>query len=223
MRSAGAQLRAQSQPFVATRDSLRLYYVGRPVGWERYEFTQLGSGSQLVSDFDYIDRGRRNHLAGTMTLGANFQPQALIVERVTDTSRTVTTRVTFTGREATVLRNGVTSQAAVPATAFALSPYQPLSQHLALVRFWLAHDQPATLSVVPGGPVNQVRIVRSGVDSLAGDSGPIVLTRYTIDGVMWGIEYLWLDGQGRMAMFASAAGGLSFKAVRAALVPGSMH
>ncbi|MEP6778732.1 MAG: amidohydrolase family protein, partial [Gemmatimonadaceae bacterium] len=45
-------------------------------------------------------------------------------------------------------------------------------------------------------------------------------TRYTIDGVIWGINYLWLDSEGRLAMFATGGGGgLSFKTVRAALVP----
>jgi imidazolonepropionase-like amidohydrolase len=48
----------------------------------------------------------------------------------------------------------------------------------------------------------------------------VLLTRYTIDGVIWGINYLWLDGDGRLAMFATGGGGgLSFKTVRAALLP----
>ena len=39
-------------------------------------------------------------------------------------------------------------------------------------------------------------------------------------GVIWGINYLWLDAEGRMAMFATGGGGgLSFKTVRAALLP----
>jgi imidazolonepropionase-like amidohydrolase len=36
--------------------------------------------------------------------------------------------------------------------------------------------------------------------------------------VVWGTEYAWLDGSERLAMFASAAGGLSTKGVRADLV-----
>jgi len=29
----------------------------------------------------------------------------------------------------------------------------------------------------------------------------MLLTRYSIEGVVWGLEYLWLDETGRMAMF----------------------
>ena len=205
--------------FVPVTDSLRLYYVGRPVGWERYEFSRNGAGSTLVADFDYVDRGRRNHLSSITTLGANYAPQSLELTRLTDTSRTVTTRIVVTGNTATVLRAGTTTDVSLPDVAFALAPYQPVSQHLALLRYWLAHGQPATLAVVPGGPVNAVAIARSGVDTLDADAARVVLVRYTIDGVVWGREYLWVDAHGRLAMFTSAAGGLSFKAVRAELAP----
>ncbi|MEP6835290.1 MAG: amidohydrolase family protein [Gemmatimonas sp.] len=207
------------QAFAAVHDSLRLYYVGRPVGWERYDFTSDASGLQLTADFDYVDRGRRNRIQSTMLLDARYAPKKLDVARVADTARTPVTRVDVVGRHATVWRNGKLSDVVMPAVAFAISPYQPLSQHLALLRYWMAHGAPATLSIVPGGPVNTVAIKRAGVDTLGTGSSRILLTRYTIDGVVWGLEYLWIDAQGRIAMFASAAGGLSMKGVQAELVP----
>ena len=210
---------ARRLPFADVTDSLRLYYVGRPVGWEHYRWATHGDGTQLVADFDFVDRGRRNHMGATLSLGADMQPQSLEVARVTDSARTVTVRVDVQGDRATVLHNGAITQATLPAVAFALAPYQPVSQHLALVRYWLSHGRPLRLAVVPGDPLNAVTIKRSGLDTLANAGAPLVLTRYSIDGVVWGLEYLWLDADGRLAMFASAAGGLSFKAVRAALVP----
>jgi imidazolonepropionase-like amidohydrolase len=184
----------------AQRDSLRLYYVGRPVGWEHYVLEPDGVGSRLVADFDYVDRGRRIHLASTTLMDARYAPRQLEVVRVTDTSRTPMRKIDD-----------------VPAGAFALSQYQPLSQHLALIRFWQAHGSPASVNVVVGSPVNTVAIRKRGVDTVA--STGTILTRYTIDGVVWGTEYLWLDAQQRLAMFAAAGGGLSFKGVRAELVP----
>src|SRR5207302_1359760 len=47
----------------------------------------------------------------------------------------------------------------------------------------------------------------------------VSLTRYTIDGVIWGLEYAWLDDAGRLAFFTAGGGGLSFKEVRADLIP----
>ncbi len=203
----------------AYSDSLRLFYVGRPVGWERFSIESHGGGWTLSSDFDYIDRGRRNHLAAALEMDATYAPQNLEVTRIGDTTTTFIARVRITGRKAHIARNNLSSEVDLPPVAFALSPYQPLAQHLALFRYWQAHKSPTSMALVPGGPVNSVHIERSGVDSLVGGMTPLVLTRYAIDGVVWGREYLWIDRDGRLAMFASAAGGLSFKAIRAELVP----
>ena len=211
--------RAQVAPPSAEVDSLRLYYVGRAVGWEHYALEPAGDGSVLRADFDYIDRGRRIHLASSTTMDARYSPRHLDVWRVSDTTRTIVTSVDVSGSHASVMRNGVASTVDLAAQSFALSAYQPMSQHLALVRYWQAHGMPTTVAVVPGGPTNSVEIRKRGVDTVSSNGTRALLTRYTIDGVVWGTEYLWLDAQQRLAMFASAAGGLSFKAVRAELVP----
>jgi imidazolonepropionase-like amidohydrolase len=216
---AGLPASVAAQSPRTTVDSLRLYYVGRPVGWERYTLETIASGMQLTADFDYIDRGRRNHLQGTTSMAADYAPRHLEVARVADTTRTVATRVDVEHGKASVLRNGQTTTVDLPAVAFALAPYQPVSQHLALLRYWKAHGSPATIAVVPGGPTNRVSIAKFGVDSVTVGGRRTALTRYGVDGVVWGREYVWLDARERFAMFASAAGGLSFKAVRAELVP----
>jgi imidazolonepropionase-like amidohydrolase len=203
-----------------TSDSLRLYYVGRPVGWERYDFTLGKDGKQFTADFDYIDRGRRIHLASTMVLAPDYSPRHLEVARIADTTHTIVTRVDVNGQTASVVRNGQTADVALPSVAFALSPFQPMSQHLALLRYWRAHGSPPSMAVVPGAPTNNVAIKKLGVDSIRlADGKTVALTRYSIDGIVWGLEYAWLDTDDRLAMFATAAGGLSFKAVRADLVP----
>ncbi|MEP6618745.1 MAG: amidohydrolase family protein [bacterium] len=203
----------------ALTDSLRLYYVGRPVGWERYSLTRDSAGWTHAADFDYVDRGRRIHLASSSVMAADYASRRLEVTRFNDTTRTLATRVVVDGQHASVLRNGVTADVDLPPDAFALSQYQPMSQHLALLRYWQGRGRPASVAVVPGGPTNRVAITRRGVDSVTANGVRVVLTRYTMDGIVWGTEYIWLDDQQRLALFASAGGGLSFKGVRAELVP----
>jgi imidazolonepropionase-like amidohydrolase len=203
-----------------TTDTLRLYYLGYPIGWERYTLSPTESGVQLDADFDYIDRGRRNHVQSAMQLADDFAPRHLEVARLTDTSRTVETRVDIDGPRATVLRTGRTTSVELPRVAFAISPYTPVSQHLALLRYWMSHGSPGSVAVVPGGPTNEVRVARSGTDVLTQGDRRIVLTRYTIDGVVWGIEYVWLDDTGRFAAFTTGGGGgLSLEAIRKDLDP----
>jgi imidazolonepropionase-like amidohydrolase len=202
-----------------TSDSLRIYYVGRPVGWEHYELVAGAHDVRLTADWRYVDRGRRIHTQATMVLSPDYSPRSLQVERLADTTRTRVLAVSVDGRRARVVRRTDSSQVDLPPTAFVLSQYTPVSQHLALLRYWKAHGSPAVLAVLPGAPLNPVRIRRAGVDTVTCAGRRVLLTRYSIDGVVWGIEYAWLDSEGRLAMFTSAGGGLSTKAVRAELVP----
>jgi imidazolonepropionase-like amidohydrolase len=202
-----------------TSDSLRIYYVGRPVGWETYTLTHTAKDAQLSADWSYVDRGRRIHTTAAAQYAADYSPRTLKVDRFNDTTRTPALDVTVDGKHATVVRNGATATVELPSVAFPISQYTPVSQHLALLRYWKAHGSPASLSVFPGDPLNPVKIRQQGVDELMAGGRRVALTRYSIDGVVWGIEYAWLDPEGRLAMFASAAGGLSTKTVRAELMP----
>ena len=201
-------------------DSLRLYYLGYPIGRERFSIARDTAGIRLTADFDYTDRGRRTHLTGEVQLSGDWSPRQLVVARLTDTSRVVETAVKVSGDSATVERVAGRTRIAWPSSAFAISPYAPVSQHLALVRYWRAHGRPATLAVAPGAPTNLVRIALSGRDTILIAARRVVLDRYAIDGVVWGREYLWTDASGRLAAFTTAGGGgLSLEAIRYDLEP----
>ena len=200
-------------------DSLRIFYIGRPAGWELYKLEPSSGGMTLTSDYDYVDRGRRNHSQLTLTTGNDYSLKKYEAARLTDTSRTVTTSIEFDGTHAKVTRAAQSSDVAIPAVAYAVSGYAPTAQHLALIRYWESHGSPKTIAIVPGDP-NPVTIKKGGVDTVGKGASRVLLTRYTIDGVIWGINYLWLETDGRLAMFATGGGGgLSFKTVRAALLP----
>lgn len=202
-----------------TTDSLRIYYVGRPVGWEVYTLAHTAKDAQLTADWSYVDRGRRIHTTAAAELASDYSPRTLRVDRISDTTRTPALEVTVDGKRATVVHNGVTTTLDLPPVAFPISQYTPVSQHLALLRYWKAHGSPASLAVLPGDPLNPVRIRQQGTDEVTVGGRHVALARYSIDGVVWGIEYAWLDSEGRLAMFTSAGGGLSTKVVRAELVP----
>ena len=216
--SLGASaLSAQSSTTRGTTDSLRLYYVGRPVGWEHFSLRRT-AGLELTADFDYIDRGRRNHFASAHCARRRLRAaspggrtrRGHDAHHRDDASTSTGACVGPAEREDEHRRSS-------GQIAFAISPYTPMSQHLALLRYWKAHGSPASIAVVPGEREHGGdRKRRRRHDRL----GPlrVALTRYGIDGVVWGIEVSHgSTTPDRLAMFASAAGGLSFKAVRAEL------
>ncbi len=214
---ASAQGASDSVP---VQDRLRLYYVGYPIGWERYSITRAEpNGYEYAADFDYNDRGRRTHLVASASLARDFAPRHLEIARVTDTSRTVETRVDVNGGTAHVLSRKVEADVSLPATFAAIGGNQPVSQHLLLLRYWARHGRPHTLSAVPGGPTNELVITRRGVDTVAAGGVHEVLDRYAVDGVTWGVESVWLDREGRLAALSTTGGGLTLDAIREALVP----
>src|SRR5262245_44451354 len=85
-------------------DSLRIFYIGRPAGWEHYKLEPSSGGMTLTSDYDYVDRGRRNHSQLTLTTGNDYSVKKYEAVRLTDTSRTVTTSIEFDGTHAKVTR-----------------------------------------------------------------------------------------------------------------------
>ncbi len=202
------------------RDRLRLYYVGYPVGWEQYELTRTVTGDyRYNADFDYTDRGRRTHLVASGTTAGDFSPRHLEISRVTDTSRTVETRIDVTGASARVLSRGKEQDVALPRVVFAIGGATPLSQHLLLLRYWASHGRPRSLAAVPGGPTNTLTVTFRGRDTLDVSGRREVLDRYAVDGVTWGVESVWLDRAGRLAAISTTGGGLTLDAVREELEP----
>lgn len=202
-------------------DTLRIYYVGYPVGFERWSLEDAADGShRLTGELDYVDRGRRTHLRTDASYGADWSANQLETVRLTDTSRATDARVAVRGDSATVDFRGKREVIAVPRHVFAITGTSPVIQHLALVRYWLARGKPATITVVPGGPTNVVRVRWKGRDTLRRSGGTTVLDRYAVDGVVWGTETVWTDESGRLAAFSTAGGGgLTFEAVRLPLEP----
>ncbi|HVT39110.1 MAG TPA: amidohydrolase family protein [Gemmatimonadaceae bacterium] len=204
---------------VVITDTLRLYYMGHAIGRERYELAAGVRGYRLTADFDYLDRGRRTHIAGSARTAPDFTPELLEIRRLSDTSSRVETRVEVQGGRATVLASGKTTEVVLPSVAFAIAAHAPVTQHLLLLRYWLAHGRPRTLAVVPGGPTNVVSIEWRGRDTLQRGASLMVLDRYAVDGVVWGLESVWLDGAGRLAAITTRAGHLTLEAVREELAP----
>lgn len=205
---------------VSSTDTLRIHYVGYGVGTERYTLSTTIDGLTLSADIDYTDRARRTHLVSTLHMGSDFSPKLLEIVRLTDSTSRVDTRISVDGSTAHVIARGETTTVSMPTVATVINGTAPVTQHLALVRYWLAHGKPATLAVVPGGPTNTVHIEQRGRDTLSLNGRRLVLDRFMIEGVVWGRESLWLDSARRLAAFTTAGGGgLSFEAVRLELDP----
>ncbi len=69
-----------------------------------------------------------------------------------------------------------------------------------MVRYWRMHGSPATLKTLPRG---EVRIQDSGAESFNIGGKQVQLRKFSIRGLIWGSETLWLDAQERLIALVS--------------------
>lgn len=180
---------------------LLLHLLRHQIGEERYSVAPGDTRSTLTAHFEYHDRGATIALDGTLDFGPDYTP--LSFEAHGKTYR-------YFGVNASVPR----VEAAPP--VFTLDGMAPVSAQGLLVHYWLAHGRPASITVLPSGDRVQVR--ERGTDRL-GSPDHRMLQRYSIAGVIWGTETLWLDDRGDVAALMTTAGAMPFEAVAEPLEP----
>jgi len=212
----------QPAPSAIERGTLRLHYVQKPIGYERYEVTRDGpeDAITLTADFDFTDRGGRVQLAATLRAKADFTPISFQAKGKSYRFVNVDSDVRVEGSDAVVRADGaVESRVTLPAQFFTVDGYAPFSAQMLLLRYWKLHGQPRVLRTVPGQPTNDVFVEARGREAIRIGEKVTTLERFAIDGVVWGRETLWLDERGSLAAAITRAGGLSFEAVREDLEP----
>jgi imidazolonepropionase-like amidohydrolase len=211
--------RPAAAPVPVEKGTLRLHYVQKPIGYERYELTRDGETFQLTSAFDFTDRGGRVQLAGSLKTAADFTPIQFSAKGKSYRFVNVDAEVTVNGRTATVRSGSDTTDVPLPERFFTVDGYAPFAAQMLLLRYWMQHGRPPVLATVPGLPVNDVWIQQHGRDWFRAGGATVGLDRFVVDGVVWGRETLWLDDRGSLAAAITRAGGLSFEAVRDDLEP----
>ncbi len=201
------------------RGTLRLHYVQKPIGYENYEIARDGDGLTLTSDFDFTDRGGRVQLAATLRTAADYTPRSFKAAGKSYRFVNVDSEIRIEGSAAIVKADGAEVRVALPPAFYTVDGYAPFAAQLLLLRYWKQHGEPRVIRTVPGLPTNEVLIERRGREAIRIGSTVVRLERYSIDGVVWGRETVWLDQRGALAAAVTRAGGLSFEAVREDLEP----
>jgi imidazolonepropionase-like amidohydrolase len=216
----------QASPAPMERGTLRLYYLQKPIGYERYEISPDGPNPstadalKLTADFDFTDRGGRVQLAATLRTKSDFTPLSFEAKGKSYRFVNVDSNVRVEGSDALVRADGAAeSRVTLPAQLFTVDGYAPFSVQMLLLRYWKQHGQPRLLRTVPGQPANDVIVEARGREAIRMGGSVMSLERFAIDGVVWGRETLWLDERGSLAAAITRAGGLSLEAVREDLEP----
>jgi imidazolonepropionase-like amidohydrolase len=207
---AGLAVTAQ-QPDTQT---ILVSLIDRPVGREVVSSSTVDGLTTYTSELNLTERGGRLQVSSNLTVSSDLTPVSFTVKGKSYRFVNVDAAVKVAGGMATVTNLGETTTFEAPRRFFTAQSYAPLSARALLVRYWERHGRPAVIPVIPGEPTREVRIEARGTASFTIAGRRIQLRRFTIDGIVWGRETVWLDEAGRFAAIFSRVHILPLEAVR---------
>ncbi|MDQ6611531.1 MAG: amidohydrolase family protein, partial [Gemmatimonadota bacterium] len=195
--------------------AIRIHLLGHAIGTERYVI-RADSGALVLTDtFAFTDRGGQVQLTSALRYRPSFEPLHLHTVGRTYRFVNVNADVVVNGKRAVVRNLDDSATVSVPKAFFTVASYAPLEIQALLVRYWETHGRPKTIAVAPGDSTARVTVEDLGSARLSfTQQSDVALRRYSIDGVAWGREILYLDGESRLAAIVTRANLLPLEGVR---------
>ena len=176
--------------------AFRLHKFEQAIGEETYDVSQNADSVTVTANFKFKDRFTEVPLTAKLELGPDLAPRSLELKGKNSRFNPIDDTVTADGDKIHIRESAASRDEAKPAQFFLIANYAPTAAQMMLMRYWLAHGSPATLKTFPSG---EVRIEDRGSDEVAIDGKKVRLERYSISGLIWGRETLWLDEHQQLA------------------------
>lgn len=175
----------------------RLHKFEQPLGEETYTVARDGENLAVQMHFTFTDRGQTVPLEATFHGQQDFSPLAFEIKGSTSRISRIDDAVEVQPAKVRVRDGQTWTDQSRPANFFTIAGYAPITMQMLLVRYWSSHGRPASLPAFPQG--GAIRIESRGTDDVTVGSQHIALQRYTVQGLIWGRETLWMDSQQKLA------------------------
>lgn len=199
----------------ATSGAFVLHKFAKAIGRESYSIARQGETYTLTSHFEFTDRGARVPLETTFIARASgMTPVSYQAKGKSSRFSDMDDAVAIQGDRVLVTQSGSKQEFSAAGDWFITDGYSPVAMQEQMMRWWLAHHQPEDFIVYPTHA--RVRIASAGTLDLNGHA----MHGYTVAGLIWGQESLWMDeAQNLTALVSTDAEFDHFEAVREAYEP----
>jgi len=193
-----------------------LYKFAKAIGTETYTIEPRGDQYDLVSHFLFTDRGTPVGLETTYAARtSDLSPLNYTAKGKSSRSSEMDDRLNVTGDSITIQRSGKAETQTASGKWFITDGYSPVAMQEQMMRWWLASGKPNEFTIYPA--VAKVHIKPS--ETLTIDN--VSMQGYTVQGLIWGTESLWMDNANNLAALVSIDAELDhFEAVRQPYVAG---
>ncbi len=180
------------------------------IGTEEYTIHQLAGDRQVLrTTVTTNDRGAQRTTSTTLDFGPQATPLRLEQQTSTAASTPPPDTTQIAGSTATITEAGLTRTTSLPSAAFVGFANMPAALQMMMMRYWLAHRQPARLPMLrasPEAPPLEIRLV--GHEAFLVKGHMVRLSRYTVANLVFGREILWMNDSNRLVALMTFAGGL---------------
>jgi imidazolonepropionase-like amidohydrolase len=192
-----------------TSGTFVLHKFAKAIGQETYSIATSGDTYTLTSHFLFTDRGTAVPLETTFVARADGSAVSYAAKGQSSRVSQMDDTIAVAPSSLSISRSGKATTVTPTSPWCIADGYSPVAMQEQMMRWWLQHGQPASFTVYPSGA--QVRIAPAG--SLAIDAHPV--HGYTVAGLIWGQESLWLDdARNLVALVSTDAEFDHFEAVR---------
>jgi imidazolonepropionase-like amidohydrolase len=192
--NAAAQAAAGTQS--QEHGTFRLHKFEQPIGEETYDLMNDGNKVTVTANFKFTDRSTPVPLTAKLEFAPDLSPLSLELKGKNARSNPIDETVTVAGNIVQIREGTSTREETKPAQFFLISNYAPTAAQMMLLRYWQSHGKPASLKTFPSG---EVRIQDRGRDEFEVGGKKIPFERYSVAGLIWGRETLWLDDHQQFA------------------------
>jgi imidazolonepropionase-like amidohydrolase len=173
---------AQTEPSAPEQGVFHLHKFEQLIGRETYTLTRSQNEVVLQSDFKFTDRGTAVPLTTTLTMDADLTPRDFQIKGKISRFSSIENSVHGRSAGAVTIAPGE--------RFFDIQGYAPVSVQMMLVRYWRLHGSPKSLKTLPRG---EVAIQDLGKEKFMIGGRQVELHKLSIQGLIWGMESLWLD------------------------------
>jgi imidazolonepropionase-like amidohydrolase len=192
---AGQATAAKSN--VVEEGKFRLHKMEQPIGEESYQAVQDGDSLAVTMHFKFNDRGTDVPLTASFEGASDLTPKHFEIKGKTSRQSEIDEEVEIEASKVRLRSRDKWTDAGMPTQPFfTIAGYAPATMQMLMVRYWTSHGSPADLPTLPSG---NVRIEERGQDTIAVNGENVKLERYTVKGLIWGRETLWMDARGELA------------------------
>jgi hypothetical protein len=199
---------AAQQP--ETSGAFILHKFAKENGRETYSIETKSDTYTLTSHFLFTDRGTKVPLETTFTANsANLAPVSYSAKGKSSRESAMDDSLTVNNNSLTITTSGKSQTIHPTSTWFITDGYSPVAMQEQMMRWWLSNNKPAEFIVYPAAA--KVRIEPSTTLTINGTA----VHGYTVAGLIWGQESLWLDdARNLVALVSTDAEFDHFEAVR---------